>query len=506
MTSNPEPIVEQVQHEFQNLLTYVTGPDARSQTAYTVELTLFRRLLALGAALLRLFFVTRAAVRPAEPVTAPDGTRLTYHDQRPTTYYSVFGKVRFWRHFFTAPGQEGLCPLDAELSLPARCYSDLLREWAVYGTTDESYRESQTVLERILGLSLSVQALETGVTEAGADVTPFYEQPADPTAPSQLARSWSCKLMAKGCRWCSLPLRRYPCAWARGRSAARRRRPSSPACTRLPRIRAPPRRWWLPCCRSPGARSPRLAHGPRAKNCGPPWRGRQWPCAGLAQRVAQREGPHLQQRVALTDGAEALQQQLVSHFPAYTLVLDIIHATEYLWDTANALLGETHPQRVAWVRAYLEALLAGQTDAVITALEAEAKDPTLHGDATPGRTADDRLLPAQPPVYALRRVPGAGLADWHWGHRRRLWASGEGSHGAVRHAVDESRGAGRARPAGRAPQRSLGSLLAVSSATAPSTPLWHLCRCRSRRKARPWSGRRDQPALHRFWSHSIDSR
>ena len=169
-------------HDFQNLLAYVTGPNARSQTAYTVELTLCRRLLALGEALLRLFLVTRAAVRPAEPVTAPDGTRLTYHDQRPTTDDSVFGKVRFGRHFFTAPGQAGLCALDAALSLPARCDSDLRREWAVYGTTDESYRESQTILERILGLSLSVHALETCATEAGADVTPFYKQPADPMA------------------------------------------------------------------------------------------------------------------------------------------------------------------------------------------------------------------------------------------------------------------------------------------------------------------------------------
>jgi hypothetical protein len=99
----------------------------------------------------------------------------------------------------------------------------------------------------------------------------------------------------------------------------------------------------------------------------------------LAPRVAQREGPHIQQRVALTDGAEALQQQLVSHFPAHALVLDIIHATEYLWDMDNALLGETHPQRPAWVRAYLQPLLAGQTDAVITALEAEGKDPASTG-------------------------------------------------------------------------------------------------------------------------------
>ena len=88
MTSNSEEIVQQVQHDFQNLLAYVTGPEAQSQTAYTVELTLFRRLLALGAALLRLFFVTRAAVRPAGPVTgpgrqAPDG--ITSSAPRPTT-------------------------------------------------------------------------------------------------------------------------------------------------------------------------------------------------------------------------------------------------------------------------------------------------------------------------------------------------------------------------------------------------------------------------------------
>ncbi len=85
MTANSEPIVQQVQHDFQTLVAYVTGPDARSQTASMVELTLFRRLLALGAALLRLFFVTRAAIRPAEPVTAPGSVRLAYHDQRPTT-------------------------------------------------------------------------------------------------------------------------------------------------------------------------------------------------------------------------------------------------------------------------------------------------------------------------------------------------------------------------------------------------------------------------------------
>jgi len=50
----------------------------------------------------------------------------------------VCGNVRFARHYVTAVGQEGVCPLAAALRLPARSYSDLLPEGGPYGTTDAS--------------------------------------------------------------------------------------------------------------------------------------------------------------------------------------------------------------------------------------------------------------------------------------------------------------------------------------------------------------------------------
>ena len=81
--------------------------------------------------------------------------------------------MRLGRQAFTAPGHSGSCPLDAELSLPARCDSDLRCEWVASGTTDESSREGRTVLERILGWSLSVQALAASVAEAAGEVTAF---------------------------------------------------------------------------------------------------------------------------------------------------------------------------------------------------------------------------------------------------------------------------------------------------------------------------------------------
>ena len=96
----------------------------------------------------------------------------------------------------------------------------------------------------------------------------------------------------------------------------------------------------------------------------------------LVARVARREGPHLQHRGALSDGAEARPQPLLTHLPLPTLVLEIIHATAYRWDTANALRGETPPHGTVWVRHALEPRVAGQADAVITALEEAANAPS----------------------------------------------------------------------------------------------------------------------------------
>jgi hypothetical protein len=70
MTSHADASVPPVPHEFPNLLGYIMGPAARAQTAYTLELTPFRRLLARGATQLRLFVVTRGGTtRRARPGT-----------------------------------------------------------------------------------------------------------------------------------------------------------------------------------------------------------------------------------------------------------------------------------------------------------------------------------------------------------------------------------------------------------------------------------------------------
>lgn len=430
MPAQPTLMIAQSEEQLQQLIQYVSGPDAPTRTAAEVELTLFRRLLDLGAALLRLFFVIRATPRPAEPVCGPDGIVRQYHDRRPCTYYSVFGKVAFQRHAYTAPGHPVACPLDAALSLPDRIYSDLLSEWASYGSTDSAFRETQTWLERVLGLDLSVQALETGMTEAAVDVATFYEQPpATPPTPSAPARPDTVLVVQADGK--GVPI--VPAAPAerevrrrKGRPADSKREAIVTAVYTIAPYRRTPDDLVAALLRegepSATAQRPR----PQGKELRATFAGKPAALTRLAQRAAPRDGAGIVHRVALTDGAVSLQTLMQQHFPDSTLVLDIIHATEYLWDAATALLGERHPDRKAWVREHLRLLLGGEVGEVITRLTTAA--------AAPGRTAVQRR--------ALERTRGyyqRNQAFMHYDQYLALgWPVGTGVvEGACGHLVKD---------------------------------------------------------------------
>ena len=85
----------------------------------------------------------------------------------------------------------------------------------------------------------------------------------------------------------------------------------------------------------------------------------------LAKYVGFLEGSHILERVALCDGCDALQLRLRLYLDGFTLVLDFIHASEYLWKVANALLGETSSERIPWMAQKTLLMLAGKTDQLI---------------------------------------------------------------------------------------------------------------------------------------------
>jgi hypothetical protein len=376
--------VVQLEEGFLALRLLVTGPEAATATAADMELRLFRELLTMGRRLLELFFLTRAASRPAVPV-APDGTLLSECHRRPTTYLSVFGKISFQRHRFFAPGQAGVSPLDEALSLPERCYSSLLRDWAGHEVVDAAYDLCAQTLERILGLSLAKSALETLVQDDAEDVDAFYAQKPLPTA---AAEGSILVVQADGA---GVRLVGTEPSERTGHQTSKRETVVTTVYSIQPNVRTP-QEVADALLRETDRDNPPRPRGLRPAPIGKETRatldGKAAAFARLRERVERRDGTHIQQRVALTDGAEAYQDRMNSTFPNFTLVLDILHVLTYLWPAAQALHGGwPSPASRAYMRAQLPVLLAGQTQAVIddlttrllaaTALPAYRRKPVL---------------------------------------------------------------------------------------------------------------------------------
>ena len=128
MTFNSQAIIQDLRTDFEEMLEYVTGEEARRATADATERGLFKMLIEMGLKLMTLFFEMRSQQASRENLVLSDGEIAVYHRDTPRKYISIFGKVRFVRPYFYRRGKGGQAPLDAELSLGEDCYSDLVRE------------------------------------------------------------------------------------------------------------------------------------------------------------------------------------------------------------------------------------------------------------------------------------------------------------------------------------------------------------------------------------------
>ena len=147
MSLNSTQLVCELREEFEQLLNLVTGAEAETATVDQMERSLFRRLLALGRKLLQTFLLRRAQAEAHTPQWGWQRQPLPYHSQKSVDYFSIFGKVTVARAYFYTAGLAGKCPLDRALSLPERCYSDLLMECAELLAVDSAYDKALEVLE-----------------------------------------------------------------------------------------------------------------------------------------------------------------------------------------------------------------------------------------------------------------------------------------------------------------------------------------------------------------------
>src|SRR5467141_5327179 len=373
-----EMSIAEGEQALQALLQFVTE-SANQLEAHEAEKGIFKRLLPIGLAAMKLYFAecgtgdVGPAIMRADGVVRPRERKLRGRD-----YFSLFGKFAVARTCYRTPGEPGILPLDAQANLPARCYSYFLQEWMTLFEVEHPFKESSGWFEQLFDLEVAESVLMEVAKEAPQDYETFYAQrpmPPEESAGALLVVSFdgkgvpmikeeAVKLKAKlgtgekrqkkkealvGVSYTVDPKPRSPEALAEllvDPEAARARRQQEGTRDEAPRAQ----------------QVRRMASLVRTK---------QAVMECIKAHAERRDPQHRKPLVVLLDGALGLWRLATKLFKPWqrvTFVLDIMHVGGYLWSAANALFGEVSQAGKHWVQQKLTEILRGRVGYVIGGL------------------------------------------------------------------------------------------------------------------------------------------
>jgi hypothetical protein len=373
-----ERSIAEGEQALQALITFARENAGRLE-AHEAEKGIFKRLLPIGLAAMKLYFAQRGTGDVGAAVTRADGVLLPREQQlRGRDYFSIFGKFKVARTCYRTPGEPGIFPLDAQVNLPERCYSYFLQEWMTVFEVEHPFKESSGWFEQLFDLDVAESVLMEVAKEAPQDYEAFYTQrpmPPEESAGELLVVSFDGK---------GVPMIKEEAVKLKAKLGTGEKRQKKKEAlvgvsyTVDPKPRSPEALAEL-LVDPEAARARRQQEGtrdeaPRAqqvRRVASLVRTKQAVMECIKADAERRDPQHRKPLVVLLDGALglwSLATQLFKPWKRVTFVLDILHVVGYLWSAANALFGEASQAGKHWVQQKLTAILRGRVGYVIGGL------------------------------------------------------------------------------------------------------------------------------------------
>jgi hypothetical protein len=381
-----------------DVVGFLKSGESRHLTESQLERTLEERIRELARRLIQAHVEERGPGDAALEVRGSDGEVRERERVHERGLQTIFGEVRAARVGYGADGVRSLHPLDAELNLPEELYSLELRHRAAEEAAKQSFDETVASLERQTGTVVRKRQVEELVQRAAVDFGAFYalrsanaQQQQQGTgsilvisadgkgvvmlprdlreATRKAAQKASNKLekrLTKGEKrdrkrmatvatvYTVAPYERAP------EDVVRSMAPHDEALP-LPRPRPENKRVWASLEKSPAEV---IEEAFREASCRDPDRNKAW--------------------VALVDGNKTqlaiLKALARKHKVRLTIVLDIMHVAEYLWDASLAFHPEASKQREEWVTERLLGVLSGRASLVAGGIRRSATRRRLDED------------------------------------------------------------------------------------------------------------------------------
>jgi hypothetical protein len=295
------------------------------------------------------------------------------------TIKTIYGDVRYWRHYLVRKGGGGFYPLDAGIGLTGDGFSPLVMSLATRLATRLSFSASVLLCRGFYGWAPSSEALQHLIIGMGKDSGTYMEQAPAPTDDGEVLIIEVDGKATPTATEAELQKRRgnrhakpHACGCARHRSKAKR------ACRGKKKPRQPGdkskngRRITLVVLYTLKRGDDGRLHGPINKRV---W-GRYAPRKVMivwARRQATQRGfpPETDKRIHIVvDGETCLYGGLSILFPQATFALDIRHVEERLWKVGRTLYGPSPDAVAHWVADQRELLYRGRAAQLLTGLKA----------------------------------------------------------------------------------------------------------------------------------------
>lgn len=378
------------QDEFAELIAFLRSQDSRQLDHAALETTLNER----GRELLRQLFQAHVDSRgpgaAAGPVCGADGVTRNVPRLHERGLSAVFGKLRVKRLGYGAAGVESLHPLDAQLNLPAAEYSLGVRRLAAEQAAQVSFEATVQALAQQTGKTMGKRQVEELVRRSAVDFDAFYTEclpAADAPGGSILAISAD----GKGVVMLPGDLREPTRKAAQNSSNKLAKRLSKGEKKNRKRMATVAAVYTVaPYERTPEQVVRSLAPLHELAPARPPVENKRvWaslqksPEAVIEEAFLEglRRDPLRQKSwVGLVDGNATqlkwLAQLSRKHGVQMTIVMDVIHVCEYLWQASLVFNEQASPQREKWVSERLHNILCGKAAQVAAGMRRSA---TLRG-------------------------------------------------------------------------------------------------------------------------------
>ena len=413
--SSVERSYEQGRQCFEHIVDFLDSGEACSMTHSNLERELEKRGRELMRVLLQEHLDSRSPGRCEQPVCGADGiqrSRVRPHDRK---LESVFGTVVANRAGYGQEGVESLHPLDAELNLPNELYSLELRHRVAEEAAKNSFDETFETIAKTTGGHVPKRQVEELAKRAAQDFDAFYEmRKCKPTEDEGTGPVLVISADGKGVVLHEQDLREQTRKAAEKRKQKMGKRLSTGEKKNAKRMatvatvyttdifeRAPEDLIAETSCTLDKAKRP------------PPEQKRVWaslektPEQVISEAFAEachRDPAHGKHWVALVDGnndqLRILRRIAKEKGVELTIIVDIIHVIEYLWDAGRAFHPKSGPELENWVRHRLLGVLRGKAGLMAGGMRRSATRKGLSPKARkPVDTCATYLLNKSPYLY-----------------------------------------------------------------------------------------------------------